>query len=107
MTGECSFAGVARSPSFGSCSRGHERTASERGPRSLRKPLGRTCRADSVAVVLGLEGPCVRNPEIRGLLRGELGQLYAELCQVKCCHLLVELLGEGVHLALVFRVILP
>lgn len=55
----------------------------------------------SVPVVSGLEGAVGADVDVRGLVGGELGELGAQLVQVQGGHLLVQVLGQDVHLLLV------
>src|SRR5581483_6736163 len=64
----------------------------------LPNPLSRLA---SVPVVVGLERPLLRDAEVGRLLLRERRQLHAELPEVQPRDLLVEVLGQRVHLALV------
>ncbi len=55
----------------------------------------------SVAVVGGLEGTGLGDIDVGGLVVGEDGELGAQLGQVKRGHLLVQVLGQHVHLVLI------
>src|SRR5262245_52037943 len=61
----------------------------------------------SVAIVVRLERALDGDPEVLRLLRREARELHAELAQVQPRDLLVERLGQRVHLALVARGLLP
>ena len=50
---------------------------------------------------VGLVGALDRDAEVRGLLLGERRELHAELVEVQARDLLVEVLRQRVHLALV------
>ena len=63
---------------------------------------GHDGQAQSIAVMVRLERPVLRNADIGGLLGAELGQLRADLGKVQARDLLVEMLGQGVDLLLVF-----
>src|SRR5215212_9496398 len=54
-----------------------------------------------VAVVLGLVGAFNRDAEIFALLRGQLGELDADLLEVKTRDFFVELFGQDVDAGLV------
>merc|ERR1712203_835822 len=56
---------------------------------------------DSVSVRVRLEGPSGLYADVVGLLLREGGQLGPQRGQVQAGHLLVELLGQQVHLVLV------
>ena len=58
----------------------------------------------SVAVLAFLEGACLGHVDVVGLVRGELGELGAEGGQVELSDLLVELLWQYVHFALLVLV---
>src|SRR4051812_41098582 len=62
-------------------------------PLFVRQPDGQTIRL--VPIVIRLVRPIHRHADVRGLIRGELGQLHAELLEVQACDLLVEMLGKG------------
>eukprot|EP00976_Prorocentrum_cordatum_P091091 1188382-Prorocentrum_minimum.AAC.4 len=57
--------------------------------------------AHLITVVQGLVRALVRHVDVRSLGVGELGELGAELVQVKGSDLLVEVLGQDIHLLLV------
>jgi hypothetical protein len=54
-----------------------------------------------VAVVRGLEGAVGVHVDVCSLVRRELGELDAQLVEVQRCDLLVQVLGQHVHLVLV------
>ena len=54
-----------------------------------------------VSVVSRLEGASHWNIDVLGLLWCQLGQLGSQLGQVKSCNLLIQVLGQHIHLVLV------
>src|SRR5262245_39655808 len=62
---------------------------------------------ESVAVVLRLVRAVDVDVDVLRLLLGELGELAAERLHVDAGHLLVELLGQPVHLVVVLVVLRP
>src|SRR5260221_14656494 len=60
-----------------------------------------------IPIVLGLERAGLGDADVARLLVAELGQLHPVLGEMQRCHLLIQVLGQHIDLALVVLVVLP